>query len=353
MRLDATQPPSPRGGWSQAVIELADARIVPPQQIDVRILQTAVFDRTGKDVAQAATWRREERITLPPENLPQAAGELAGKWLWGGVLYHHFGHFQMQSLARLWALNRFEKGALEGVLFVTRGQPELLGFEAEYLRLLGVDLPVKVLTQVCDVAHLVVPGQGFGLGEIARGTRVFRRFIANNFAQEIEPEGPEKLFISRALQPLDKGGFVGEELLDARMEEAGYCVFWPEQHSLSVQIARYKAAKRVVALDGSALHLFAMVARPEQKAAMILRRARVASRALRWHMTSFMKAKPLAINALAEDADTVVGKKREISELDFDLIGRLLKRHGYIERSQDWGPLSAAELALISADHGA
>lgn len=137
------------------------------------------------------------------------------------------------------------------------------------------------------------------------------------------------------------------------MEEAGYTVFWPEEHGLEEQIARYKAAQRVVALDGSALHLFAMVARAEQKAAVILRRERVASRSLRRHMAAFMGAKPLTINALSEGAEVSLGKKRAISALDFEMIGRLLKRHGFIKRGVAWGPLTEAELDLISAGESA
>ena len=352
MTRDATEPPSPKGGWSQTALEFAHVRIVPPQDIDGRIITTAVFDADGQDVPSAATWRRDERITHPPAYPEFAEATLAGKWLWGGVLYHHFGHFQLQSIARLWAMTRY-RDEIEGIVFVTRAQLALQDFEREYLRLLVGDVPVKVVSDTTDVEALVIPGQGFGLGEIAQGTRIFRRYIAANFAKDIAPEGPDDLFISRAFQPLEKGGFVGEELLDARMEEAGYSVFWPEKHSLHEQIARYKAAKRIVALDGSALHLFAMVGTKAQSVAMILRRERVASRSLRRHLASFTKAKPLVINALSDAAEVTVGKKRDVSELDFEVIGRLLKRHGFIKRSEDWGPLTEAELSLISEDYTA
>ena len=325
---------------------------MPPCARDGRILYTGVFDSEGALLPMAATWRRDELITYAPDFPEQAEAQLAGKWLWGGVLYHHFGHFQMQSIARLWAIRRY-RDEIEGIVFVARGQAELMPFARDYLRFLIGDVPVRVVSEVTDIEALLVPGQGFGLGKIASGTRVFRRFVSAEFARDVGPEGPQDLFISRSLQPLEKGGFVGEELLDARMEAAGYTVFWPEQHGLEEQIARYKAARRVVALDGSALHLFAMVARAEQKAAVVLRREPVASRSLRRHMAAFMGAKPLTINALSKGAEVSLGKKRAISELDFEMIGRLLKRHGFIKRSVEWGPLSEAELDQISAGESA
>ena len=352
MSAEAIDPPNPKGGWSQSVREYERARVVPPQELDGRILYTGVFDSEGALLPMAATWRRDELITYAP-NLPvEAEAQLAGKWLWGGVLYHHFGHFQMQSIARLWAVRKY-RDEIEGIVFVTRGQAELLPFAKDFLRLLIGDVPVHVVSAVTDIEALVVPGQGFGLGKIASGTRVFRRYVAAEFARDVAAEGPRDLFISRSLQPVDKGGFLGEELLDARMEEAGYTVFWPEEYGLEEQISRYKAARRVVALDGSALHLFAMVARPEQKAAVILRRERVASRSLRRHMAAFMGGKPLTINALSEGVEVSLGKKRAISALDFEMIGRLLKRHGFIKRGVAWGPLTEAELDLISAGESA
>lgn len=346
-------PPNPRGGWSQSVVTLNDALIAPPETARGLVLETAVFDAAGQPEPYAATWRRDVPITTPPESPPGAEERLKGRWLWGGVLYHHFGHFQVESTARMWALRRF-RDEIEGVLFVARaGNTELLDYERRYLELLGCDLPIKICDRPTEVTSLVVPGQGFGLGSIAVGTRVFRRFIAGDFAKDIAPEGAPDLFISRSRQPLEKGGFIGEEVLDARMRDAGYDVFSPEAHDLDTQIARYKAARRVVALDGSALHLLAMVAQKSQKIALVLRRERIASRSLRRHLTRFSGVPPVTINALRGETEPVVGKKRTIDELDLIHVGRVLKRRGFLRKAHDWGPLQPEELARISADRSA
>nr|WP_252731223.1 glycosyltransferase 61 family protein [Lentibacter algarum] len=293
-------------------------------------------------------WRRDKLITAEPV-FETPRSKLQGKWLWGGVLYHHFGHFQVESTARLWAVKRF-RDEIEGVVFTPRdvkNGAEVLAYERDYLQLAVGDLPVKLLSASTEIEALVVPGQGFGLGRIAGGTRVFRRFIDQQFAQDVAPDGPEKLFISRSKQGLGQGGFVGEEVLDRRMHKAGYTVFWPEEHSIGEQVARYKAAQRVVALDGSALHLFAMVARRPQTVAVILRRERIASRSLRQHLHKFMGRKPLVIDALNDTSEAEHGKKRLISALDFDMIGKALKKHDFIEKMEPWGGLTASE---VSAD---
>ena len=194
MSAEAIDPPSPKGCWSQSVREYERARVVPPQELDGSILYTGVFDSEGALLPMSATWRRDELITYAPSLPAEAEAQLAGKWLWGWVLYHHFGHFQMQSIARLWAVRKY-RDEIEGIVFVTRGQAELLPFARDYLRLLIGDVPVRVVSAVTDIEALVVPGQGFGLGKIASGTRVFRRYVAAEFARDVAAEGPRDLFI--------------------------------------------------------------------------------------------------------------------------------------------------------------
>ncbi|WP_137700925.1 glycosyltransferase family 61 protein [Marimonas lutisalis] len=328
--------------------EVPAAIIVPPAQGGL-VQGCGVLDVDGRYLPRGATWRREKAITVEPQRKGPVEEHLPGRWLWGGVLFNHFGHFQVESTARLWPVPGL-RDKLSGVVFAARDQtqPEgLRAFQADYLRLLIGDVPVRVVTRITQVDHLDVPGQAFGLGDIAFGTRVFRRFVDTHFARDIRAEGPERLFISRARQGVNKGGFVGEEILDDRMARAGYEVFHPERHDIATQVARYKAAERVVGLDGSALHLYAMVAKAPQWAAVILRRNRGASRSLRRHMERFTGTAPLVIEALARVGYSH-GKKRLISALDFAAIGTELMAGGFLDQGVDWGPLSAEEEAWVA-----
>ncbi|MFC3119099.1 glycosyltransferase 61 family protein [Jhaorihella thermophila] len=99
----------------------------------------------------------------------------------------------------------------------------------------------------------------------------FRTAIHERFAREVEPDGPERLYVSRSALGLGKG-LLGEELLESLLEREGYEIFHPQKHPMQTQIARYKAARQIVAADGSALHLYAMVGRADQRVAMISRR---------------------------------------------------------------------------------
>ena len=199
---DPTTPPHPAGGWSES-ITLVEGAVVAHLNEGYLAHPSGVFDSAGNYLHQGVQWRGRALMTPPP--LPQAE-PLAGRWLWAGVRMEHFGHFLMESLGRLWALDHVEA---EGILFIPedgfrpeKGERELAGWQKRLLELLGIDLPVKLLTAPVQVETLVVPGQGFGLGPLIGGTQAFREFIQGRFAKDIAAEGPEKLYLSRSNLPL-------------------------------------------------------------------------------------------------------------------------------------------------------
>ena len=154
----------------------------------------------GQAVPHAATWRNGRLLTPPPAR-PQQAERLPGRWLWGGVLWRYFPHFVTESVTRLWALEHIDQAGFDGILFtpknpgVTDPPP---GFQREFLTLMGCDLPIREARVPCVPDELFVPGQGFGLGEISRGTDRFIETMALRFAQDVAPDGPSRLYISRS-----------------------------------------------------------------------------------------------------------------------------------------------------------
>ena len=309
------------------------------------VQECGLFSESGDYIPRGAVWRRNTPICVPPTAIPEAEERLEGRWLWGGILYDHFGHFLVESTARLWPLPD-RRGDLDGVIFAPRNPseaPELTWFQAELFRHLIGDFPVKLIARPTRIAALDVPGQGFGMGRIAGGTKQFRAYIETDFARTIAPYGPERLFLSRSKLPYSRGGFVGEAILDERMARAGYEIFHPEEHDIATQLARYKAARQVVALDGSALHLCAMVARRPQQVAVLLRRRAVSSRALLAHLEKFMGAPPHVVSVFSGE-EKVAGKKAWITDLDFAAMGAALHAGGFLPDGHHWGALTDSEL---------
>ena len=352
-KWDPETQPRPEGGWSESITTLQGAVVVPPTES--KLVQAAgVLDREGGYCPQGALWRKHRAITTRP-GMPDSIGEtLPGRWLWGGVLWVHFGHFLVESTARLWALDRLDR-PVDGILFIPkrpRVGDRVMGYQTRFAELMAPGLPLRVAAAPTRVEELVVPGQGFGLGAITAGTRAFRDAIHNRFARDIAPEGPERLYISRSALGLGKGGMLGEERLEDMLEAEGYHIFHPQQHDLPVQIARYKAARQVIAADGSALHLYAMVGRPDQGVAMILRRKSGANNLLADNVAHFCGCAPLVVEALrTEWVRASRGKSDRLSfgELDHSVIARRLGEAGFVRRGLDWPVLSEAEREGILA----
>ena len=354
--FDPTSRPSPKGGWSETMETLHHAVVVPPVESDM-VQEAGLLTAEGSYVPQGALWRRHRPITVEPQAPADITETLPGRWLWGGVLWAHFGHFLVESTSRLWALAELDT-SIEGVLFIPKRPAvgdETRGFQREFVHLLQKDLPIRVAAAPTQVEELIVPGQGFGLGEIIEGTPKYRNAIHARFARDVAPKGPEKIYISRSKLGLRKGGLLGEELLEAYLEKEGYEIYHPQDHSLSDQLAVYKAARQVIAADGSALHLFAMVGRPDQKVAMILRRHSTAHTLLTENVRHFCKCDPLVIGALRTEwlpKEKQRSSRLSFGELNHQVIGRALHEGGFIHGGLDWPLLDQDARKQLLKDKG-
>ncbi len=343
----AEQPPMPHGGWSSEITTLDNAVVVPPAPARQSFVQAAgVLEADGTYCATGALWRNGCALTTEP---PIPAGELVtrkGTWLWGGVLWMHFGHFLVESTARLWALDALDE-KIDGVLFMPkrpRNGSEVLDYQRDFVSFLGHDLPVECVDAATTVERLIVPGQGFGLGPMIPGTDAFRKAFAFNFAKDIKPDGAEKLYISRSALPSGRGNLIGETELEAHLTDHGYTIYHPQQHDLRHQIATYKAAKQIIAAEGSALHLLGMVARHDQKVAIVVRRPSGATENLVKHLRSFASIDPAVLMRLKRSwKPTKAAKPRNwMGELDMPALQADLADGGFISASAEtWPDLEA------------
>lgn len=339
--------PSPTGGWSRRIEVLGSPLIVPPR--DRSFVQRAGLLRAdGSHAGQGALWRKGRLLTEAPDAPDGPVTDLAGSWLWGGVFWRHFGHFIVESTGRLWGLTVLPE-PIRGVVFIPKSPKEgdeIKGFHADFFAMCGLKPHhLHIATTATRPERLYVPGQGFGLGDIAAGTDRCQQFFQTRFAKDIAPDGPERLYISRSRLAEGKGKLLCEDRLEAHLAAEGYEVFHPQEHDLPTQIARYKAARQVVATEGSALHLFAMVGRPEQSLAMIVRRMAQATEYIISHLRGFARIEPLVIDSLRDrwrpsDRDAT---RHQLSELDFPAAQAALRAGGFISDGLRWAQPDAGE----------
>lgn len=337
LRVTAGDPQPPFAG---EIADLRGAIVVPERGGDAK-LASGVLRADGSWCALSQGWIRARKpMPAPTLAKDEPVGHLAGAHLFGGHFRGHFGHFLVESTARLWALDHLPV-AVESILYLPyRGEVGAIekameGHERFY-RLMGITPPVRTFGTPLRVERLFVPELGFGWSERYAGSPAYRAFMQGRLRAAVAPEGSKKLYISRARLAAQRGGVLGETVIEENLARAGYEVFHPERHPLEVQIARYRAAERIVALDGSALHLAAYVTDPGTRVAMILRRSRANAADYLLQFRSFCGVEPDVVDVIR--TDWVSGEAarvdfRSVGEIDFAALFRRLAEGGYVAKS--------------------
>lgn len=312
------------------------ALVLPERDQDAK-LAAGVLDGDGRFIEPSRTWIRAGKATaVPTLAADETVKPLTGNWLFGGHFRGHFGHFLVESTARLWAFDQL-KGQVDGILYMpyqsrirhTRAQIRL--FEP-FFHQLGVDVPVWVCDGAMRADRLYVPDMGFGWRKRYAGSPAYRAMMRERFAQSIAPNGPEKLYVSRSKLVAARGGVLGETVIEENLARQGFGIFHPEKHPLEVQIARYKAARQIVGLDGSALHLAGFVAAPETRVAIILRRSKANVADYQLQFRSFAGIELDVLDVIRRDWVSSEVKRsdyRSVGELDFARLFARLAELGY------------------------
>ena len=329
--MDAPSPPAPDSGWSRELITVTDAIVAPPRESRPRTPSGVWKDG---DIAQAAIWRLDARMSLPLERAPEPADMLDGRYLFGGMFYGHFGHFITESTSRLWAAN----SNYDGIVFTPK-HASLTHFKKNHrqlFQLFGIDCPVLILGQPTGIRQVTVPGQGFGLGNIATGTTEFRNFLRNTLGR-IPANGPEKIYISRTRYAAS-GGLLGEAVLEENLRRSGYVAVFPEKMSWPEQLALYRGARKIISLDTSALHMAGMVADSNTEFAVILRRNNAEHHSMRLQLHAMTGNDPLLINSLVAEylQPGKASNHNSWGQADFAYIRDELQLNGYLAPGATW-----------------
>lgn len=347
---------------SGSMVHLRDAYVVPtqPSATPSRFALSGVLDADGTMVEQSISWTSStERVNQAPAK-PESAKRLAGRYIFGGNLYGHFGHFIVESLARIWAIDAVD-GPVDGLLFT----PKAIGFPDKAVQKLqvlagslGVKLPIIVAQEPLVVDELYVPAQGIGMNDLIEGSAAFRDFVNLHAGADIQPEGGEKLYISRSNLPRDRGSILGEYKLEEYLRAEGYEIFHPQKATPAQQIARYKAARLIVAEDCSPVHMLGYVGNSSQNVAIVLRRTMTVGAYLSRQLRAFKGMQATEIQCLLDDWLPQPGSRPSRSswgEVDFGSLHAALLASGHISGTTPWLSLTeeerSAELERVGKMH--
>lgn len=345
-----------------AVIE--NAIVVPPAKGlgNQAIQKSGVLRPDGSIVEESITWRGRSRVTIAPEMPAEdELDHLEGSHVFMGPLFGHFGHFLVESIARIWALDHIDE-EIDGICFVPKFQnrpQHVMQTYRPFMNALGVNTAMVNLANPTRVDKLYVPQQGFGMFHMIEGAPEYREFIRKHAGHSIAPQGAEKIYISRSALPPIRGSVIGEQVIEERLKAEGYEIYHPQKHSFQDQIAAYRAAKQIVAIDCSPLHLLALVGNADQKVAVIARRDGDLETLFANQIKAFQNADARGFNHLRRNwiEETHAKPSRtswgEISLRDLSVS---LKRMGLIEGGM-WPELTddevAADVAKLAEGVGA
>jgi hypothetical protein len=344
------------------VQEVADALVVPfgAGKSHGVSRPAGVFDANGAPVTRAVCLRNSRLKVTSAPLLPSPAEVtevLQGTWLFGGMLYGHFGHFLCESTARLWALDA-PQPKIDGVLFypkkkVTR-ERRFLDPVQPWLTIAGVRVPVRLALEPVEVARLIVPDQGFGTGDMIVAAPEYRAFVAARFGANVVPKGSARIYVSRSRLYAKRGRILGEAHLEALLEAEGYSIFHPQEHSIEDQIAQYKAADVVISTDCSALHLAAFFARPDTRVAIITRRPGATVDDFTNQYRSFAGVMPQVVSFIGflhSCEGAKLGQMSEVySEVDFPALQSALAVQGFVGNAAAWQNPPCAAIAAELGD---
>lgn len=345
------------------IVTLEGAFVVPPLAgVDAREQPSGVLDADGNFVENSISWSDSTKPVNAVPTIPEGTEvrDLPGHYLFGGIFYGHFGHFIVESLARVWALDAMRE-TLDGIIFtpkIARVTEETVANYRELLDAFGIDLPIVIADGVRRVERLSVPRQGFGMNDLAGGSAPFRDYINSRVGRDVPAEGPERIYVSRSKLGRNRGSILGEYRLEEYLAAEGYEIFHPQLASQNEQIARYKAARLIIGTDCSPLHLLGYVGNSGQKTAILTRRSMEIGGYLVTQLRSFKQMEAIEVNALVNDWMPQPGSRPSRSswgEVDFPRIHAALLGAGLISNPAPWPNLTAeergAELARLEASH--
>lgn len=221
------------------------------------------FDQHGNPLANFYLLRGHEICPILNYSKPKKA--VLGEYLYGGIYFRNFGHFLLETLARMHHI----KSCRLPVILISNGLNfDFKGWQRELLNLMDVDPDRFIfLNEPSRIESLHDCNPGFEL----------RNFFLPSLRKAIVIGGGflgdrKKVWISRSKLPSSLSKIEGEIEIELLLKNKGWHIFHPEEYSIKDQIECYSAASIVAGFEGSALHLIMLVESPEFKL-IIFRRA--------------------------------------------------------------------------------
>jgi hypothetical protein len=213
------------------------------------------MDQTGLQRRQ-----RGALASQPASSSAAPEAELDEDVVYLGWLFNHYGHFLMQSLARVWFLTEVDPATK--VLFHHPSAPRFQPTGWARRMLAAFDVPperVLTLRKPTRLRRLIVPEPLFEPRATANDqtVRVHKAMarpyheVARRIAGDVEPS-PQPLYLSRRRLPSTQRAIIGEDWLEEVLRQNGFRIAYPETMSLEEQVRLLNGHAHIISNAGSA-----------------------------------------------------------------------------------------------------
>jgi len=204
------------------------------------------LDRDGANIsAFAHPWCAPRLLDLDAHRTP-------GRFVYGGLLMDHFGHFLLEAMARLWFIRAHPNlPVLWHEIDLPVPHAPWHNWRQEVWRLLGLDQHSHhLIRSPMRFGQVVVPRPGFSVSEGLHPLQA----AALAVVPTATPHLGDRVWLSRSALPGQFGRLLGEEALERWLAGRGWTVLRPEMMGVAAQANVFTGASTVAGFAGSAFH---------------------------------------------------------------------------------------------------
>lgn len=316
--------------------------LTPPSSGKKGVFDGGVYDCNG-DICDIALHGKTNYINSPIKLSEKSFFNFDGVHVFGGMLQAHFGHFLTESIGRIWAFDYISKDINSLVFYHRKLGGEIPSFAKQIFDILLPHVSVTLVTEPSSFEELVVPSQVQKSG-VLYGNKKTRKFFSK--LNSVNGKKIKNIYVSRSRLDLRDGGILFEELIEKKLSDDGYIIIYPELMSIEEQLSYYKDAERIIFSEGSAIHLYSLVAQSFQKVFIIWRR-RLASHFI-WQIQSFSGVKNVVGNSSVQKIFIPPqGEACGRAIIDFEDLSLQLSLEGFISNKKWENPSSEIILGEI------
>lgn len=289
-----------------------------------------------------------------PMPCPLPIETIEGTHIFGGLLKNeHFGHFVAESLSRLWLLMLTNQSISSIIFYVRDKNLPIPAFVQNLFNCIHPKVSIKIVREPTSIERLIVPDQIAHpvIGFIA-GHSLMKSLFAEMKTRD--ERRPKLVYISRTKLNGNEGGILAEKTLENNLKEEGFSIIHPQEFSIKEQLSIYASAEKLIFAEGSAIHLYALVAK-ENQVTFIVRR-RPMGIVFDWQLQSFGMPPPKGTNNISnfyipeKDGSAL---NRAQAKIDFYRLKDELVSGGFISGNKWKHPTDAdiiAELENIKSN---